>query len=257
MGDGISDGGSTVVALLRSTVLTATAALLLSSAFQKYLDAQLGAWRLRWGVLRGNFLELLTSCKGASESFLLSDGGAFAIFALVALPCLLRSVVLSDCHPFGQMREHALAKSVWQMLGVTGIPFYFWVPFPGTVSSFFRAPQSFIGSLLDKHVVDNCRKWRRSFVSSLYNKHADGVDVEEMVRKKNCPGGHGLLSFTTPEGAYFCNACDGTMAKGATAYGCRSCDYDICTSCSTDRLWSVHSGKRRNNGNNPRACAGQ
>ena len=44
----------------------------------------------------------------------------------------------------------------------------------------------------------------------------------------------GLTSFTTGRLGFWCDICKNQQAKGATLYGCRQCDYDICTSCRSN-----------------------
>ena len=47
----------------------------------------------------------------------------------------------------------------------------------------------------------------------------------------NCPGVHGLAYITVPKDSWACNVCLVAIPKGSGAYGCRQCDYDICTGC--------------------------
>eukprot|EP01084_Bolivina_argentea_P295480 508723_1 len=46
----------------------------------------------------------------------------------------------------------------------------------------------------------------------------------------NCPGKHGLKQFKTPESGYGCDGCKlANIPIGTTMYGCRICDYDLCS----------------------------
>jgi hypothetical protein len=47
-----------------------------------------------------------------------------------------------------------------------------------------------------------------------------------------CPKGNTLTRFDTPHEYFVCDGCDkGTLPKGTTMYGCRSCNYDLCEKC--------------------------
>lgn len=50
---------------------------------------------------------------------------------------------------------------------------------------------------------------------------------------KTCPAGHALSQFKTPtgEGDWCCSMCHGPVAEGSSMWGCRPCDYDLCTRC--------------------------
>lgn len=51
------------------------------------------------------------------------------------------------------------------------------------------------------------------------------------IAARNCPGKHGLIVFTT-ERSFGCNLCKKRFTKGIVMHGCRSCDYDVCTTCA-------------------------
>lgn len=46
-----------------------------------------------------------------------------------------------------------------------------------------------------------------------------------------CPGYCGLKSFTTNHRGYTCDSCGKTQALYNQMWGCRSCNFDLCTSC--------------------------
>lgn len=60
----------------------------------------------------------------------------------------------------------------------------------------------------------------------------------------SCPSGHGLTQFSTPRLGFSCDLCDAQMPEGATLYGCRQCDYDVCALCRRSAAASINpSGK--------------
>merc|ERR1719409_2068420 len=48
----------------------------------------------------------------------------------------------------------------------------------------------------------------------------------------NCPGGHGLKHFNTPDDGWWCSVCERGHKKASEFFGCRKCDYDECASCA-------------------------
>eukprot|EP01083_Nonionella_stella_P093656 262545_1 len=46
-----------------------------------------------------------------------------------------------------------------------------------------------------------------------------------------CPNEHALSQFQTPEYCFSCDGCKQNLLLGAPLYGCRPCDYDLCTTC--------------------------
>jgi len=50
-----------------------------------------------------------------------------------------------------------------------------------------------------------------------------------------CPQSHTLERFTTSEAGYTCEGCSGVQLSGWTMFGCRACNYDLCTSCARQR----------------------
>lgn len=50
----------------------------------------------------------------------------------------------------------------------------------------------------------------------------------------NCPGNHGLKSFTTTLNNFKCDECGYRFRKGTNMNGCRKCNFDLCTDCSGD-----------------------
>eukprot|EP01083_Nonionella_stella_P289880 986438_1 len=46
-----------------------------------------------------------------------------------------------------------------------------------------------------------------------------------------CPGWHGLKKFSTSHRGYTCDSCSKKMGLYYEMWGCRSCNYDLCSSC--------------------------
>ena len=55
--------------------------------------------------------------------------------------------------------------------------------------------------------------------------------VSASSKIENCPGQHGLTRFSTPHSSFRCDVCKKRFPTGATMYGCRRCNYDVCQSC--------------------------
>jgi len=78
-----------------------------------------------------------------------------------------------------------------------------------------------------------------------------GLDCEEksdiQSHELNCPWKHGLKQFTTTK-RKFCNVCDVSLRIGSTTYGCRKCNWDVCSDCwhSPPVKIQTHPGSRNN-----------
>ena len=51
----------------------------------------------------------------------------------------------------------------------------------------------------------------------------------------DCPGSHGLKGFVA-EKCYICDICETKVEEGNALFGCRSCDYDLCSECHASPL---------------------
>mmetsp|Transcript_22225 Transcript_22225/g.41381 ORF Transcript_22225/g.41381 Transcript_22225/m.41381 type:complete len:613 (+) Transcript_22225:55-1893(+) len=61
---------------------------------------------------------------------------------------------------------------------------------------------------------------------------ACGPDAEAEERLTVCPKSHQLDKFNTPnDGEYRCNECHISIQSGTELYGCRTCNYDVCSNC--------------------------
>eukprot|EP00485_Elphidium_margaritaceum_P002375 CAMPEP_0202689630 /NCGR_PEP_ID=MMETSP1385-20130828/4833_1 /ASSEMBLY_ACC=CAM_ASM_000861 /TAXON_ID=933848 /ORGANISM="Elphidium margaritaceum" /LENGTH=1426 /DNA_ID=CAMNT_0049344779 /DNA_START=82 /DNA_END=4362 /DNA_ORIENTATION=+ len=52
----------------------------------------------------------------------------------------------------------------------------------------------------------------------------------------NCPGQHQLQQFSAPHEYFGCDGCHRSMPLQGTLYGCRECDFDLCSSCYSNKL---------------------
>lgn len=67
----------------------------------------------------------------------------------------------------------------------------------------------------------------------------DAGSLQEVVRGAElrstlvCAAGHTLAPHTAARAGWECNKCGARLKKGAEFYGCRVCDYDLCSRCSS------------------------
>merc|ERR1711865_1216356 len=59
--------------------------------------------------------------------------------------------------------------------------------------------------------------------------HADAQKNVGWFAKKACS--HPLTKFTTLDVGYYCDGCAAGMEQGSVMFGCRACDFDLCTAC--------------------------
>merc|ERR1712217_583357 len=57
------------------------------------------------------------------------------------------------------------------------------------------------------------------------------VNFRKFATACRCPNGHSLERFVAPHDSFVCDACDKTQAKGGILWGCRQCNFDLCTPC--------------------------
>merc|ERR1711920_697748 len=67
-------------------------------------------------------------------------------------------------------------------------------------------------------------------------KSTTGKSTETSTRSKaspgkkiGCPGNHDLKQFTKTNGYYGCNLC---LKRFRMVFGCRACNWDVCTNCT-------------------------
>ena len=52
-----------------------------------------------------------------------------------------------------------------------------------------------------------------------------------------CPAAaHAMLPFRTPRDSFICDVCGTPKVQGTQMYGCRPCNYDLCTGCAADAV---------------------
>jgi len=58
-----------------------------------------------------------------------------------------------------------------------------------------------------------------------------------LVEKKamQCPGKHSVRRFQTCHNSFDCDNCNQSFNSGAIMYGCRTCNWDICTDCYVEK----------------------
>ena len=64
----------------------------------------------------------------------------------------------------------------------------------------------------------------------------DSIRKADIVASKTAPGGGALVQFQTPHVGFGCGMCNSAVAAGATMFGCRDEDFDLCSECHADRV---------------------
>jgi hypothetical protein len=97
----------------------------------------------------------------------------------------------------------------------------------------------FRGTVTGTEVVEDGRTWLK--LASLSGD--PGTQLFLPIRSKDgktplfrrccsCPKAHALSGFATPVGGFSCEGCKAKKhPKGTYMYGCRTCDFDLCTEC--------------------------
>ena len=67
--------------------------------------------------------------------------------------------------------------------------------------------------------------------------HKGKFEAGELVwdNGTGCTGEHDLSIFKTPEPNYYCDVCGQDLPAGTTTYGCRVCDWDMCSNCKVSK----------------------
>lgn len=94
-----------------------------------------------------------------------------------------------------------------------------------------RAAQG--GERSDRAVVRAPRIARRTLVKGqpVAGRASRASTASRVIRKFNCPRAHGLSVLATPTDRWWCKVCREYLPKGRRMFGCRQCNYDVCTSC--------------------------
>lgn len=61
----------------------------------------------------------------------------------------------------------------------------------------------------------------------LTQKDAEGADKAT----ETCPDGHELIEYSAPDDQWACDRCRAVARVGCTMFGCRLCNYDLCSPC--------------------------
>ena len=86
-----------------------------------------------------------------------------------------------------------------------------------------------------KALFDYFKKDKHAVSKFVYSKLPNRMNVLAMCSSSSssvsCPAKCGLKKFNTPHAGYGCDVCGATLDQGAVAYGCRRCNYDVCSNC--------------------------
>eukprot|EP01083_Nonionella_stella_P108113 314045_1 len=58
--------------------------------------------------------------------------------------------------------------------------------------------------------------------------------MSKAMGRINCPGKHGMTIYETEENGLSCDLCKKKVSSGTRLYGCRECNYDVCTDCKPE-----------------------
>eukprot|EP00397_Hematodinium_sp_SG-2012_P027209 GEMP01028575.1.p1 GENE.GEMP01028575.1~~GEMP01028575.1.p1 ORF type:complete len:398 (+),score=43.76 GEMP01028575.1:67-1194(+) len=97
-------------------------------------------------------------------------------------------------------------------------------------------------------VITAARRPRRRYTQSIYPTMSCKVpSTHTTLREKlglpelgswlrnRCPNRHPLMQFCNVQGQWYCSSCDQDIFIGDDCYGCRMCNYDLCTRCFSDK----------------------
>jgi hypothetical protein len=88
--------------------------------------------------------------------------------------------------------------------------------------------------------------YRKTSAGSKKSKAASPAASPAMCLVSKCERGHVLKEFVAQHSGYSCDGpCHASQYSGSTLFGCRQCDFDLCSSCNTVRAVSVPAGSVR------------
>eukprot|EP00808_Paulinella_micropora_P014733 g28713.t1 len=90
------------------------------------------------------------------------------------------------------------------------------------------------GQMLDSDRIpadDPASQYSAAMSESKEAAHPEEQEKPEVAQRPDCPGKHSLSLFEISEVEYYCDSCGTCESKGATMFGCRACNYDLCQSC--------------------------
>ena len=82
-----------------------------------------------------------------------------------------------------------------------------------------------------KNGINSCNMFQSMGLGFPFMMFGNMFNGNNMFEAKNCPGKCGLKFFKTPHASFTCDGCGQTMNQGSPMFGCRTCDYDLCTQC--------------------------
>merc|ERR1712096_460133 len=78
-----------------------------------------------------------------------------------------------------------------------------------------------------------CKEIKRAFAVDR-NGRITRAEVPLSPTTGQCPGKHTPTLFHTPRPTFSCDACGkGPFPKGTEMYGCRTCNWDMCSACKS------------------------
>eukprot|EP01083_Nonionella_stella_P283818 966070_1 len=65
-----------------------------------------------------------------------------------------------------------------------------------------------------------------------------------------CPNDHALSQFQAPNYDFSCDGCEQMILLSAPLYGCRTCNYDLCTTCYKSKSYPIQPIEQKQNEEN-------
>eukprot|EP01083_Nonionella_stella_P268368 907200_1 len=85
---------------------------------------------------------------------------------------------------------------------------------------------------------DLFEKWGECLKETMQRKKIQR-EMSIAMGKINCPGKHGMTIYVTELDGLGCDLCKNKVNKGTKLYGCRLCNYDVCTICKPEPVEPV------------------
>jgi hypothetical protein len=82
-----------------------------------------------------------------------------------------------------------------------------------------------------KQAKKSTKPKQKELITPSESQSAPEVKAESTEPVVVCPQNHPMASFATYHGNFFCDDCKAKVPKGATLFGCRKCDFDLCPEC--------------------------
>lgn len=116
-----------------------------------------------------------------------------------------------------------------------------------------KAPRDIICVLKERTNVPASEPENVSSVPERENPSSAGSTTiaEARPMRLTCPRNeeHQLMEFTVPNRLYACDICNTRPQRGETMYGCRICDWDVCSKCSVNEFRQLPLNEETSNSN--------